>query len=151
MIFATLWFLWPIVLLIHPGRSWRRVLVPLAAGYAFYVLWSRVQSRGQSELSLKLGVEPGMDLGFVDLTPHDLAYYAIAYGRYARRSFLGGSIVVPILLLGASYVLGHPGLRSLPALIGGCVGMALLGAAVWRRSRRAEEANWATIRSGTAS
>ena len=80
MIFATLWFLWPIVLLIHPGRSWRRVLVPLAAGYVFYVLWSRVQSRGLSELSVKLGAEPGIDSAFVDLTPHDLAYYAIAYG-----------------------------------------------------------------------
>ena len=83
------------------------------------------------------------------VTP-ELAACAIAYGRYARRSFLGGPILVPILLLVASYVMGHPGLRSLPALIGGFLGMALLGAAVWRRSRRAEEANWATIRSAGA-
>src|SRR5947208_2347023 len=83
------------------------------------------------------------------ITP-ELAACAIAYGRYARRSFLGGPIVLPTLLLAASYILGHPGLRSSPALIGGCGGMALLAAAVWRRSRRADEANWETIRSGTA-
>ena len=27
--FATLWLVWPVALLLHPGRSWRRVLIPV--------------------------------------------------------------------------------------------------------------------------
>jgi len=79
----------------------------------------------------------------------EIAACAIAYGRYARRSFVAGPIVMPVLLLAASYVLGLPGLRSSSALIIVGLGMALLAGAVWRGSRRADEANWETIRSGT--
>lgn len=48
-----------------------------------YVLWGRIESRGLRELIVKLGMEPGFGTGMsmIDLTPHDLAYYAIAYGR----------------------------------------------------------------------
>ena len=81
IIFSTLWFVWPVILLVHPARSWRRVLVPIGVGYLFYMLWGRMQSRGLNDLGINLGITLGEDSGFVDLTPHDLAWYAIAYGR----------------------------------------------------------------------
>lgn len=103
MIFSTLWFAWPIILLVHPGRSWRRVLVPVGAGYLFYLLWSRVHSRGLNELGAKFGVTFGEDLGFVDVTPHDLVWYAIAYGRGwadGKRDAKAGHLILEAYGLG---------------------------------------------------
>src|SRR5437879_5045089 len=97
MIFATAWLVWPVVLLVHPGRPWRRVLIPLGAGYLFYLLWGRVQSRGLNELGLNMRGTLGEDSGFVDLTPHDLAWYAIAYGRGwvdAKRDARAGRLIL---------------------------------------------------------
>jgi hypothetical protein len=70
---ATLWFFWPIVLLLHRGRSFRRIVVPLLVSYVFYLVWSRPYSRmlNPDRFGLPFGV---------DISPHSMLQYGISYG-----------------------------------------------------------------------
>ena len=109
--------------------------------------WVRFKPLGYADRStvVKAGLRPVGGIG------PELAACAIAYGRYARRSFLAGAIVLPVLFLAASYGLAQPGLRSPWLMVGAGFGMVLLAAVMWIRSRRADEANWETIRSASKS
>jgi hypothetical protein len=70
---ATLWFVWPFVLLFHKGRSFFRVTTPLIAGYLFYWIWSSQYSQvigGPEKLGLPFGV---------DLSPHSIVEFGASY------------------------------------------------------------------------
>jgi hypothetical protein len=69
---ATLWFLWPLVLALHPAQSARRVLIPLGFAAPFVFLWFRLYS---SDLGPPVFGLPE----FVHLTPHSMLQYAISY------------------------------------------------------------------------
>ena len=71
---ATLWFLWPIVLALHPAQSARRVLVPLAIAAPFVFFWFRVYS------SLYAPSVFGLP-EFVRLTPRSMFQYAASFGH----------------------------------------------------------------------
>jgi len=125
------------------GDEARQVRVPETYGE----WWVRFQPLGYADRStvVNAGLRP-----IRGISP-ELAACAIAYGRYARRSFLAGPILLPVLLLAASYLLRQAWLRSVSVIIGAGFAMALVAAVVWVRSRRADEANWETIRSASKS
>ena len=88
--FATLWFVWPFVLIFHRGRSIIRVTVPVVLGLLIYSIWGRQYS---------LTIRP-QRFGFpeaVDLTPQDLIQYPIGYGRGwidAKKDIRAGRLIV---------------------------------------------------------
>ncbi|HJT82459.1 MAG TPA: hypothetical protein VJ719_14790 [Chthoniobacterales bacterium] len=69
---TALWFLWPLVLALHPAQSARRVLLPLGLSAPFVVLWFRWWSSvwGPQVVGLP---------EFVELTPLDLGRCAFSY------------------------------------------------------------------------
>jgi hypothetical protein len=73
LVLATLWFLWPFVLIFHSGRSILRVVLPLLIAYPFYFTWSHVYSRMVNHE--KYGLPAGMEL-----SPHGILGYAFWYG-----------------------------------------------------------------------
>jgi hypothetical protein len=71
---ATLWFLWPLALALHPAQSPRRVLVPLAIAAPFVFFWFRLYS------SLYAPSVFGFPEG-VELTPRSMFQYAASFGH----------------------------------------------------------------------
>ncbi len=58
--FATLWLVWPVVLVVHRGRSFLRVVVPLLI--SLFIL-SRVFEEYCFRVPVVLGFPPGVHLG----------------------------------------------------------------------------------------
>lgn len=75
VVLATLWFFWPLVLAVHPGRSLLRIVVPLILAYPGYFVWSG----GYSNVLVRAFHLEESYLGF-DLSPHSMLPYAFAYG-----------------------------------------------------------------------
>ena len=93
---ATLWFFWPVVLLLHAGRSIIRILVPLFAATVIAIPWSRTYS------FVAAGAF-GLPMGCT-LSPISTARYFVAYirGRAdARRDVRDGHIAVEVYGFGA--------------------------------------------------
>jgi hypothetical protein len=70
---ATLWFFWPLILALYPGRSARRVFVPLILVTPCVFLWFRLYSSVFA--SPVFGLPDG-----VDLNPISVSEYAVSYG-----------------------------------------------------------------------
>lgn len=76
VVLATLWFFWPLVLAVHPGRSLLRIVVPLILAYPGYFVWSSAYSHVVLEA---FHLEESLPWG-VDLSPHSMLPYAFEYG-----------------------------------------------------------------------
>jgi hypothetical protein len=89
--FATLWFLWPIVLVAPRGRSILRIVLPLAVSLVFMILWLPAYNRIAPEAF-------GLPFG-VSFSPRDISDYLTAYrmGRDdARRDLKSGRLAVEV-------------------------------------------------------
>jgi hypothetical protein len=69
---ATLWLVWPVVLVVHRGRSVLRVTLPLVLAGAILCFYRIPQSYVESA-GITFGLPPG-----VDLTPHAIRSYFAA-------------------------------------------------------------------------
>jgi len=93
---ATLWFFWPVVLLLHTGHSVLRVTIPLLIAAVIAVPWWRVY---RFEAAMAFGLPMGCTLSPVTLTRFFAAY---ARGRAdARRDIRAGRLAVEVSGLGA--------------------------------------------------
>jgi hypothetical protein len=94
--FATLWFFWPIVLLLHVGRSALRAAIPLLIAAVIAIPWWRIYS---IEGAMAFGLPMGCTLSPVTLTKFFAAYVR---GRAdARRDIRDGHVAVEVYGLGA--------------------------------------------------
>jgi hypothetical protein len=88
---ATLWIIWPIILILHRGRSILRVALPLAFGVA--ILWfCRIPQYYLDSGGIAFGLPPG-----VKLTPCAVISYFVAYqdGRNeAKRDLQVGRLAI---------------------------------------------------------
>lgn len=93
---ATLWFFWPIVLLLHVGRSALRVAVPLLVASIIAVPWWRSYSvEGAMAFGLPMGCT---------LSPTTMTRFFVAYVRGradAHRDIRDGQIALEVSGLGA--------------------------------------------------
>lgn len=93
---ATLWFFWPIVLLLHVGRSVLRVAVPLLVAGVIAIAWWRSYSiQGATVFGLPMGCT---------LSPVTMTRFFVAYVRGradARRDIRAGHLAVEVSGLGA--------------------------------------------------
>ena len=94
--FATLWFFWPVVLVLHRGRSLLRAAVPLVLAAAVMSRWFSMYSFiGAPALGLPMGC---------DLHPVSMVRYVSAYVRGradAKRDVKAGEIAIEVYGFGA--------------------------------------------------
>jgi hypothetical protein len=96
---ATLWFFWPIVLLLHVGRSVLRIAVPLLVAGVIAIPWWRGYS---IEGAMAFGLPMGCTLSPVTMTRFFVAYVR---GRAdARRDIRDGLLAVEVSGLGAGKI-----------------------------------------------
>jgi hypothetical protein len=112
VVFATLWFLWPFVLIFHSGRSVLRVVLPLLIAYPFYFIWSHPYS---NVLERRIDREKlGLPFG-VDLSPHEIFGYMFWYGVGwvdAKKDARAGRLVLEAYGFG-TFTPGAPNFRHL--------------------------------------
>jgi len=93
---ATLWFLWPVVLLLHNGRSIARVALPLLVAGLIAVPWWRMY---RVQAAVIFGLPAGCTLSPLSATRFFSAYVR---GRAdARRDIDAGVIAVEVSGFGA--------------------------------------------------
>jgi hypothetical protein len=94
--FATLWFFWPIVLVLHRGRSLLRIAIPLVLAVAAVSRWFSMYSFiGASAFGLPMGC---------DLHPVTMTRFFAAYVRGradARRDIRDGQLIIEVSGFGA--------------------------------------------------
>ena len=98
---ATLWFFWPVVLVLHTGRSAVRVIVPLVLSLMLLALWYPLYS---TIASPAFGLPQGCYL-----MPPSFVIYSTAYvrGRLdAHRDIRDGRIAVEVYGMGAGGLAG---------------------------------------------
>jgi hypothetical protein len=96
---TTLWFFWPVVLLLHIGRSLWRVAVPLLIACVIAIPWWRIYSFEAAEA---FGLPMGCTLSPISMTRFFAAYVR---GRAdARRDIRSGHIAVEVYGLGGGSV-----------------------------------------------
>ena len=96
--FATLWLFWLPVLAIHPGRSVRRLLLPLVVAAPLLFVCARWYALVGPHA---LGLPPG-----VTLSPRSIIQYASAYhaGRTsAAKDVAAGQLTIEVYGLGAGH------------------------------------------------
>ena len=93
---ATLWFLWPLVLLLHSGGSALRVAVPLVLAGLIAIPWWRMY---RSDAAVLFGLPMGCTLSPASMTSFFTAYFR---GRAdARRDIRAGHLALEVSGLGA--------------------------------------------------
>jgi hypothetical protein len=103
---ATLWFLWPVVLILHRGRSWKRCLIFLSLS-AFFFLPS-LPDYALHNGPWVVGLPFGVDLEPISISRYSLAWWAgrteaekdVAKGILAREVYgfgAGGGHAAKIL------------------------------------------------------
>ena len=96
---ATLWFFWPIVLLLHVGRSFLRFVVPLVIAGVITIPWWRIY---RFEAAPIFGVPMGCTLSPITMTRFFAAY---VHGRAdARRDIRDGHLAVEVYGFGAGSI-----------------------------------------------
>jgi hypothetical protein len=97
--FATLWFFWPIVLLLHAGRSVLRAVIPLVIAGVIAIPWWRIYSIQAADM---FGLPMGCTLSPISMTTFFASYLR---GRAdARRDIRGGHLAFEVYGLGAEGV-----------------------------------------------
>jgi hypothetical protein len=97
--FATLWFLWPIVLVLHVGRSLRRVALPLLVAGVIAIPWWRIYSIQAADM---FGLPMGCTLSPISMTTFFASYLR---GRAdARRDLRDGHVAFEVYGFGAGGV-----------------------------------------------
>jgi hypothetical protein len=97
--FATLWFFWPIVLVLHRGRSFWPVVLPLLIAGIVAIPWWRIYSTQAADMF-------GLPMG-CSLSPISMSRFVVSYirGRAdARRDIHDGHVAVEVYGFGAGGV-----------------------------------------------
>jgi hypothetical protein len=106
---ATLWFLWPFVLLLTPSRPFVRVALPLVAATVVALFWLRFYAM---IAPIHLGLPWGVTLSPASMSKYFVAYWRgradankdISTGRLAVEVYGGpGDIVTPLHYLKERY------------------------------------------------
>jgi hypothetical protein len=97
--FATLWFFWPIVLLLHVGRSALRAAIPLLIAAVIAIPWWRIYSiEGATAFGLPMGCT---------LSPITMTRFFVAYVRGradAHRDIRDGQLIIEVSGFGAGSI-----------------------------------------------
>ena len=116
--FTTLWFFWPIVLLLHVGRSALRAAVPLLIAGVIAIPWWPVYS---IEGAMAFGLPTGCTLSPITMTRFIVAYIR---GRAdAHRDIHDGQLTVEVSGFGAGGI-AQPlktGFDAETRVVAGCV------------------------------
>ena len=97
--FATLWFFWPIVLLLHAGRSLLRAVIPLLIAGVIAIPWWRIYSIQAAGM---FGLPAGCTLSPISMTTFFASYLR---GRAdAHRDIRDGHVAFEVYGFGAGGV-----------------------------------------------
>ncbi len=105
---AILWLFWPLIFVLHPARSARRVLIPLMVAAPFVFFWFGLLFWIAAAFMFNLPDE-------VDIQEDSVVQYAASYGRGwldAKRDIKSGRVVFEGYGFGGNMTPGAPAFSS---------------------------------------